>query len=34
MPGSTVAIVLGSWILLAVLSVLAFRFNARQADED
>jgi hypothetical protein len=34
MPGSTAAIVLGSWVLLAILSVLAYRFNTRQADED
>jgi hypothetical protein len=34
MPGATAAIVVGSWVLLAVLSVLAYRFNLRRSDED
>jgi len=30
MPVATLVIVCGSWIALALLAVLAYRFNARQ----
>jgi hypothetical protein len=34
MPSSTLLIVVGSWIVLAVLTVLAYRFNrSRGSDE-
>jgi hypothetical protein len=33
MPGSTLIIVVGSWIVLAVLTVVAYRFNrSRRGD--
>jgi len=34
MPTSTAAIVLGSWVVLAILSVLAYRLVKRRADEE
>lgn len=34
MPSSTVALVLGSWVVLAILSVVAYRFNRARADRD
>ncbi len=33
MPGTTIITVIGSWLLLAVLSVLAYRFNRNRSDD-
>jgi hypothetical protein len=33
MPGTTIIAVIGSWLLLAVLSVLAYRFNRNRSDD-
>ena len=34
MPISTLIIVVGSWALLGVLTVLAYRFNSRRSAQD
>jgi hypothetical protein len=33
MPASTILIVLGSWVAIALLSVLAYRFNRGRGDD-
>jgi len=34
MPASTLVVVLGAWLLVAGLSVLAYRFNRGRGDDD
>jgi hypothetical protein len=33
MPGSTLVIVIGAWLVLVVLTVVAYRFNRDRADD-
>jgi hypothetical protein len=33
MPASTVIVVLGAWLLLACLTLLAYRFNRHRGDD-
>ena len=34
MPASTLAVVIGAWILFAGLTYLAYRFNSGRAEDD